>query len=169
MLRIAEALPADAILVEEAVSNAAPLSAFAAIRDPRGFYGLASGGLGFALPGAIGVSLAHPDRRVVAVVGDGSSMYAVQALWTAAHLKVPVTYVIANNGGYRIIKDRLVSMRKSDRYVGMDLKDPEIDFVSVAQGFGVTATRVTRGRDVAAALDAAIASHTPHLIDVAVA
>lgn len=169
MLRIAEALPPDAVVVEEAVSNAGHLAAFANIRDPRGFYGLASGGLGFALPGAIGVSLAQPKRPVVAVIGDGSSMYAVQALWTAAHLDAPITYVLLNNGGYRIIKDRLLSMRKSDRYVGMDLTEPSIDFVSIARGFGVAATRVTRGADIAGALHAAIASRKPQLIDVAVA
>ncbi|MGH8744985.1 MAG: thiamine pyrophosphate-binding protein, partial [Burkholderiales bacterium] len=111
MLRLAEALPQDAVVVEEALTSSASLPAFLALRDPKSYYGLASGGLGFALPGAVGVSLALPGRPVVALVGDGSALYGVQALWSAAHEKLPVTYVIANNRSYRILKERLISMR----------------------------------------------------------
>jgi benzoylformate decarboxylase len=165
---IADAVPPDGIVVEEAVTAASALSTFLEVRDRGSFYGLASGGLGFAMPGAIGVSLAQPGRCVVAVVGDGSSMYSIQALWTAAHLGVPVTYVIVNNRSYRIIKDRLVSLRKSERFVGMDLTEPDIDFVAVAQGLGVTAQRLTRAHDIAGALREAIASRRPRLIEVVV-
>jgi benzoylformate decarboxylase len=165
---IADAVPAEGIVVEEAVTAASALSTFLEVRDRGSFYGLASGGLGFAMPGAIGVSLAQPGRPVVAVVGDGSSMYSIQALWTAAHLGVPVTYVIVNNRSYRIIKDRLVSLRKSERFVGMDLTRPDIDFVAVAQGLGVTAQRLTRAHDIEGALREAIASRRPRLIEVVV-
>jgi benzoylformate decarboxylase len=165
---IADAVPPDGIVVEEAVTAASALSTFLEVRDRGSFYGLASGGLGFAMPGAIGVSLAQPGRCVVAVVGDGSSLYSIQALWTAAHLGVPVTYVIVNNRSYRIIKDRLVSLRKSERFVGMDLTEPDIDFVAVAQGLGVTAQRLTRAHDIAGALREAIASRRPRLIEVVV-
>ena len=168
MLAIAEALPADAIVVEEAVTAAAALSSFLRVRESDSFFGLASGGLGFAMPGAIGVSLARPGRRIVAVVGDGSSMYSIQALWTAAHLDLPITYVIVNNRSYRIIKDRLVALRKSERFVGMDLTQPDIDFVAVAQGMGVSAQRLTRPHDVASALRDAIGSGRPHLLEVVV-
>jgi benzoylformate decarboxylase len=161
-------MPQDAVVVEEATTTAAALSTFVPMRDAKSFYGLASGGLGFALPGAIGVSLAQRGRPVVAVVGDGSAMYSVQALWTAAHLELPITYVIVNNRSYRIIKDRLVSMRKSEHFVGMDLKDPAIDFVAVAQGLGVTARRVTRPEDIQPVLREAIASKAPNLIEVVV-
>ena len=82
---------------EEALTSANSLPSFLALRDPKSYYGLASGGLGFALPGAVGASLALPGRPVIAVVGDGSAMYGVQALWSAAHEKLPVTYVITNN------------------------------------------------------------------------
>jgi benzoylformate decarboxylase len=165
---IADAVPAEGIVVEEAVTAASALSTFLEVRDRGSFYGLASGGLGFAMPGAIGVSLAQPGRPVVAVVGDGSSMYSIQALWTAAHLGVPITYVIVNNRSYRIIKDRLVSLRKSERFVGMDLTRPDIDFVAVAQGLGVTAQRLTRAQDIEGALREAIASRRPRLIEVVV-
>jgi benzoylformate decarboxylase len=169
MLRISEHLPKDAVVVEEALISSLSLPGFLPIRDPRAFYGLASGGLGFAMPGAIGASLALPGRPVMAVVGDGSAMYGIQALWTAAHLKTPVTYVIANNRSYRILKERLVSMRGSDRFVGMDIKDPAIDYVGLAQAMGVPGRRVTDPNDVAAALREAKDAGGPRLIEVVVA
>lgn len=169
MLRLAEALPRDAVVVEEALTSSASLPAFLALRDPQSYYGLASGGLGFALPGAVGVSLALPGRPVVAVVGDGSAMYGVQALWSAAHEKLPITYVITNNRSYRILKERLISMRHSDRFIGMDIRDPAIDYCALAQSMGVPAKRVVEAQDFGPALRAAVASGGPRLIEVMVA
>lgn len=169
MLRIAETLPKDAVVVEEALTSANSLPSFLALRDPNSYYGLASGGLGFALPGAVGVSLALPGRPVVAVVGDGSAMYGVQALWSAAHEKLPVTYVITNNRSYRILKERLISMRHSDKFIGMDIRDPAIDYCALAQSMGVPARRVTEPHDFAPALREAVASGGPRLIEVMVA
>jgi benzoylformate decarboxylase len=105
---------------------------------------------------------------VVAAIGDGSAMYGIQALWTAAHLRLPITYVLINNRSYRIIKERLLAGRKSDRFVAMDMKDPPIDFVSVARGLGLTARCVTDPHDIASALRDAIASGVPNLIEVIV-
>jgi benzoylformate decarboxylase len=169
MLRIAESLPEDAVVVEEALTSANALPQFLELRDPRCFYGLASGGLGFGMAGAVGVALAQPGRPLAAVVGDGSAMYGIQALWTAAHLKLPITYVITNNRSYRILKERLVSMRGSDRFVGMDLRDPEIDFTGLAQSMGVAARRITDPQDFSPALREAMASGAPRLIEVMVA
>ena len=169
MMQLADALPADAVLVEEALTTSAPLPALLRQRDRQGYYGLASGGIGFAVAGAVGISLALPQRPVVALIGDGSAMYNIQALWTAARLKRPITYVIANNRGYRILKERLVSFRKTDKFLGMDIRDPEIDFVHLAQSMGLPARRVTEPQDILPALQAAIASGTPNLLDVAVA
>jgi len=169
MLAISETLPPDAIVVEEALTSSAALPGFLQLRDRRGYYGLASGGLGFGLPGAVGISLAQPGRPVVAVIGDGSAMYGVQALWTAAHLKLPITYVIANNRSYRILKERLVSMRATDRFIGMDLRDPEIDFTGLARSFGMPAACVTEPQGIAPALRAALQTGGPHLIEVMVA
>ena len=107
MLRVVEALPKNEVVVDEGILSTRALHGFLPFRDTRGFFGLASGGIGFALPGAIGIQLAQPERPVVAIVGDGSAMYSIQALWTAAHLKLPITYVICNNASYRIIKERL--------------------------------------------------------------
>lgn len=168
MLMLVGSLPDNAIVVEEALTAAPFLASFLPMRDAHSFYGLASGGLGFAVPGAIGISLAQPQRPVVAAIGDGSAMYGIQALWTAAHLKLPITYVIINNRSYRIIKERLVASRKSDRFIAMDIKDPTIDFTGVAKGLGLTAACVTDPADLSAALKRAIDSGLPNLIEVIV-
>jgi len=169
MMSVTDALPDNAIVVEEALTAAPALASFLPMRDANSFYGLASGGLGFGMPGAIGISLAQPRRPVVATIGDGSALYTIQALWTAAHLKLPITYVIINNRSYRIIKERLLAGRHTDQFVAMDMKDPPIDFVSVARGFGMTARSVADPREIAAALHEAIQSRQPRLIEVMVA
>jgi benzoylformate decarboxylase len=138
-------------------------------RDARCYFGLASGGIGFAVAGAVGVSLALPTRPVVAIIGDGSAMYSIQALWTAAHLKRPITYVIANNRSYRILKDRQAARRGNRAFFGMDLRDPEIDFVHLAQSMGVPARRVADPGDIVPALQEAMASGETRLLDVMIA
>ncbi len=169
MLRFAEALPKDAVVVEEALTSSLTLPAVLEQRDAKSFYGLASGGLGFALPGAIGVSLALPGRPVAAMIGDGSALYGIQALWSAAHLKLPITYVIANNRGYRILKERLISMRKTDRFVGMDIREPAIDYTALAGSMGVPGRRIVDPADIAPALREGLTSGGPRLIEVMVA
>lgn len=169
MMTIADALPKDAVVVEEGLTSTFSLQSLLRFSDAQGFYGLASGGIGFAMGGAVGISVALPNRPVVAIVGDGSAMYSVQALWTAAHLKRPITYVICNNRSYRILKERLVSMRGTEKFIGMDLRDPEIDFVALSQSLGVPAKRITDTHEVAPALRAAIASGAPNLLDIRVA
>lgn len=168
MRSLVNALPDNAIVVEEALTSAPALASFLPMQDANSFYGLASGGLGFGVPGAIGISLAQPGRPVVAAIGDGSAMYGIQALWTAAHLKLPITYVIINNRSYRIIKERLLSGRKSARFTAMDMKDPPIDFVSVAKGLGLSARCVTDPADIHLALMEALRSGSPSLIEVIV-
>ena len=169
MLRFTETLPRDAVVVDEGLVSTYSLPKFLAMRGPRDYYGLASGGLGFAVPGAVGISLALPGRPIAVMVGDGSAMYSIQGLWTAAHHRLPITYVIANNRGYRIIKERLVAFRKTDRFTGMDLRDPDLDFIALAQSFGLAARRVADPQDIAPALREAFASGQPNLIDIRVA
>jgi benzoylformate decarboxylase len=105
----------------------------------------------------------------VAIIGDGSAMYSIQALWTAAHLKRPITYVIANNRSYRILKDRQAARRGNRAFFGMDLRDPEIDFVHLAQSMGVPARRVADPGDIVPALQEAMASGETRLLDVMIA
>ncbi|MBK8063141.1 MAG: thiamine pyrophosphate-binding protein [Betaproteobacteria bacterium] len=169
MLRITETLPRDAVVVEEALTSTVALPRLLPLRDRQCFFGLASGGLGFGIPGAVGISLALPGRPVVAIVGDGSTMYGVQGLWTAAHHKLPITYIIANNRSYRIIKERLVAMRSTAKFTGMDLRDPEIDFLHLGQSFGLAVRRVNDPQDIAPALREAFASGRPNLVDIRVA
>jgi benzoylformate decarboxylase len=168
MLRAVEALPEDAVVVDEAILSSRALLGLLPFRDPRAYFGLASGGIGFALPGAIGIQLAQPDRPVLAVVGDGSAMYSIQALWTAAHLKLPITYLIANNRSYRIIKERLLSFHGNDRFIGMDFRDPPLDFVGLARSMGMQAQAITEPDQVGPAVSEAMASGAPALLDAAV-
>jgi len=169
MLRLTEALPRDAVLIDEGLVSTYALPKFLVNRGPRDYYGLASGGLGFAVPGAVGVAMALPGRPIAVMVGDGSAMYSIQGLWTAAHERLPITYIIANNRGYRIIKERLVSFRKTDKFTGMDIRDPDLDFVALAQSLGLGARRVTDPQDIAPALREGFASGRPNLIDIRVA
>lgn len=169
VLQVVQGLTPETIVVDENPTYSAALYKLLNANSPSSYYGLTSGGLGFAMGGAIGTSLAHPGRPVVATVGDGSSLYSIQALWTAANLKLPITYVIFNNQSYQIIKDRLIAMRGTDKFVGMDMRDPAVDFVAVAKGFGVHAVRVDKASDIQPAIRQAIASGKPCLVDVAIA
>ena len=168
MLRIVEALPKDAVIVEEGILSARALPALYPFRDAKAFFGLGSGGIGFAMAGAVGVQLALPDRPIVAVIGDGSAMYSIQALWTAANAKLPITYVIANNGGYRIIKERLKSFHGVERYTGMEFKDPPIDFPGLARSMGAAAVQITDPDDIGPAIAESTCRNGPTLIDVVV-
>jgi benzoylformate decarboxylase len=141
-LKVVEALPADAILVDEGLTSSRYIPFLRANTDRYGYHGLASGGIGWGLPASVGVSLANPDRRVVCYSGDGSAMYSIQSLWTAAHHKLPLTFVVVNNGGYRIIKQRLRAFHNDERFIGMDFADPAVDFAAIARGLGLEAIRI---------------------------
>jgi benzoylformate decarboxylase len=165
---LVQALPPGAICVEEAPTTAPLLASLLPVEQGLDFLGLASGGLGFGMGGAVGAALARPGTPVAAMIGDGSAMYAIQALWTAAHHRLPVVYVIVNNRSYRIIKERLVSARHSDRFLGMDFADPPLDFVAMAKGMGVEGVRVSDPRELGSALRQAFAGRKPFLIDAVV-
>jgi len=167
-LQLAEALPANAVVVNEGLTSARHLTDLVPYRDRYGFHALASGGIGWGLPAAVGVALAQAPRPVACYSGDGSAMYSIQALWTAAHHKLPITFLIANNGGYRIIKQRLLSFHGNDHYIGMDFADPAIDFAALAKSLGMPAERITDPQAVPGALRRAFSTPGPKLLDVVV-
>ena len=167
-LQIVMAMPANAILVDEGLTSSRPMLALRPHRERYGYHALASGGIGWGLPASVGVSLANPGRPVVCFSGDGSAMYSIQALWTAAHHKLPLNVVIANNGGYRIIKQRLLSFHGDDNYVGMDFADPSVDFAGIARSLGLEAIRITKPKDLQAELASAFKRPGTKLIEVVV-
>jgi benzoylformate decarboxylase len=167
-LQLVEAMPDHAILVDEGLTSSRQVTALRAHRDRYGYHALASGGIGWGLPASVGVSLANPDRPVVCFSGDGSAMYSIQALWTAAHHKLPLTFVIANNGGYRIIKQRLLAFHGDDHYVGMDFVDPPVDFTGVAKSLGMEAIRVSDPGELKSTFTSAFSRPGPKLIEVMV-
>jgi benzoylformate decarboxylase len=167
-LQIVEAVPGNAILVDEGLTSSRQMTALRAHRDRYGYHALASGGIGWALPASVGVSMANPDRPVVCYSGDGSAMYSIQALWTAAHHKLPLTVVIANNGGYRIIKQRLLAFHGDDHFVGMDFVDPPVQFAELAKSLGLEAIRITDAKELRPALESAFSRPGAKLIEVVV-
>jgi benzoylformate decarboxylase len=168
LLSLLEAMPKDTIIIDEALTSARMMTSLADYTDRYSFHGLASGGIGWGLPAAVGAALANPNRRVAAYVGDGSAMYSIQSLWTAAHHKLPITFVIPNNGGYRIIKQRLTQFHGSRRYVGMDFAEPSVDYVGLARAMGMTAERVSDPAALPQSLSRAFATAGPTLIEVMV-
>jgi benzoylformate decarboxylase len=167
---IGEMLPHDAVVIDETVSSGAGIRSLIRSDDPQSFFGLRGGGIGWGLPASLGVKLALPDRPVLALVGDGSAMYTCQALWTAAHERIAVVFVIFNNTSYRILKQRLNAQRgfaaQVDRFVGMELTDPAIDYVGLARSLGIAAERAKTVHDVTDLIAKGLQSNAPLLIDV---
>jgi benzoylformate decarboxylase len=163
--RLAAALPADAIVVEEAPSHRPAMHDHLPIRRWGGFYTMASGGLGYSLPASAGIALGSPGRRVVCVIGDGSMMYSVQALWSAVQQRLPLTVVVIDNAGYGAMRSfsRVLQVRGVP---GIEL--PGLDFVKLAEGMGCPARRVTAAKALGSALAEALAADGPMLLSVAV-
>jgi benzoylformate decarboxylase len=163
--RLRHAMPADAILVEEAPSHRPAMHDYLPVTEWGGFFTMASGGLGYALPAAVGVSLAKPGRRVVCLIGDGSLMYSPQALYTAVQRQLPLAVIVINNAGYG-------AMKSFSRVLGVSgvpgIELPGLDFISLARGMGCPGILVTRPEELEAALKTALAADGPLLVEVAV-
>ncbi|MDK1359389.1 thiamine pyrophosphate-binding protein [Arthrobacter sp. zg-Y1219] len=166
---LARYLPRDAVLVEEAPSSRPALQAMVPAQAPLGFVSAAMGGLGFALPAAIGLKMGLPGRTVVAVVGDGSSLYAIQSLWTAAERGVPVVFIVLANGSYAVM-DRLADKRGGKAPWPAF---PQISVATLAEGLGVPARRVTEfsalEAELAVLAGPATTNGAPLLLEVSVA
>ena len=168
---IGDMLPKDAVVIEEALSSAPGIRQLIRSDDPQSYFGLRGGGIGWGLPAAIGAKLALPERPVVGLIGDGSALYTIQALWTAAHYRIPVVIVILNNTSYRILKQRVHALRghaaQTDIYVAMDLDDPAVDFVGLARSLGIRAERAKTVAEATDLLKHGLNGGAPMLIDVA--
>ena len=162
---LSAAMPANAALVEEAPSHRPAMQKFMPMRGHDSFYTMASGGLGYSLPASVGIALAHPDTRTVCLIGDGSAMYSIQALWTAAQRKLPLTVVVINNAGYGAMRSFSQVMQVRN-VPGLDL--PGIDFVRIAEGLGCDAVRVSKASELAPALARGLARDGVSLIEVMV-
>ena len=162
---LAKAMPNDAALVEEAPSHRPVMHQFMPMRGQDSFYTMTSGGLGYGLPAAVGMALGRGERRTVCLVGDGSAMYSIQALWTAAQRKLPLTVVVINNAGYGAMRSFSQVMQVRD-VPGLDL--PDIDFVKLADGMGCEASRVTKSAELLPALNRALAHKGVSLVEVIV-
>jgi thiamine pyrophosphate-dependent acetolactate synthase large subunit-like protein len=171
MHEIKQALPDNGLVFSEGVTNSKHVEMAIAPDKPGRLVKVRGGGIGPGLPGALGAALARPDRKVVGVASDGASMYSITALWTAAHHKIPVTYVMLSNRAYRILKlnmlEYLGTEAKGREFVAMDLIDPELRFDRMAEAMGVPSKRVERPEELGPVLREAVA-HTggPFLVDV---
>ena len=162
---LSEAMPANAALVEEAPSHRPAMQKFMPMRGQDSFYTMSSGGLGYSLPAAVGMALGRPGVRTVCLIGDGSAMYSIQALWTAARRNLPLTVIVINNAGYGAMRSFSQVMQVRN-VPGLEL--PGIDFVKLAEGMGCHAVRVTKSSELAAALSDGLSHAGTSLIEVMV-
>jgi benzoylformate decarboxylase len=171
MGEIAAALPPDVAIMDESTTSGGVLGRYIKPQPGR-YFRARGGGLGPGLPGAVALKLAMPERPVVGIVSDGAAMYTVSALWTAAHHRIPVTWVICNNAEYRILKDNVASYLgpnlASRQFVALDLNDPPLRYDRIAESLGVHGRRVERPEELRPALEEALALGAPALVDVAI-
>lgn len=172
MAEIKAGAPADVIVVDETITANLDLFKAFTFRSPGDYYSGRGGGIGQGVAGALGVAVADPRRPILCLSGDGSSMYSIQALWTAAHHDLPIVFVILANREYRVLKHNIDAYRarfevKSNKpYAHMDLTGPVLGFVDMAKGMGIAGTQVSKADDIKPAVAAAFASGKPHLLEI---
>ena len=175
MTEIAGALPADVIIANDAVTTGASIFGAMEFDEPGSIFGITGGALGWGMGGGMGVKLANPDRPVVAVVGDGSSMMTVQALWTAATANIPVVYVICNNQSYRVLKlnmnvyksQILGESEPKSKYLAADFPIP-MNIAGIAEAIGVHGRSIQDPTELAPAVREALDLGKPAVLDVSI-
>jgi benzoylformate decarboxylase len=168
IVAIVEHIPADAIVVDEAITASPYVRRMARSTGPGQYYSCRGGGLGWGMPAAVGVSFATNDAPIVCVVGDGSAMYSPQSLWTAARYERPVTFVVINNRRYGVLATSVPGLNLEDES-NLALGSPALDFVRLAEGMGVAATKVSDATELAAVVADATRSGRTNLVEVEVA
>ena len=171
---IERAVGADIAIVDEAPATLGHLRTFLHSNWTRQYSSIRGGVLGWGMPASIGFSLGLDRAPVVCIVGDGAAMYSPQALWSAAHEKLPITFVVINNTEYNILKKFMKSQThyasaRANRFIAMDLVDPRLDFPALAASMGVPARRVEKAADIAPAVEAGIKSGSANLVEIVVA
>jgi benzoylformate decarboxylase len=169
MQTLAELRDPASIVLEEAPSSRSAMQLHLPILRSETFYTMCSGGLGYSMPAAVGIALAKPAAKVIALIGDGSAMYSIQALWSAAQLRLPITFVILKNRRYAALQDfaPAFGFRPGEKLPGTDL--PDIDFATLARGQGCPGSCVSRAEDLREALANALKASVPTLVEVEVA
>ncbi len=160
-------------IVDEAIATSSHVRAFLNSDSPRQYSFLRGGALGWGMPAAVGCSLGLGRQPVVCLAGDGAALYSPQALWTAAHENLPVTFIVMNNREYNVLKNFMRSQAdyasaRTGRYIAMEIDRPAVDYVALAHSLGVPARRIEKAADIAPAVEAAIAGARPGLLDIAI-
>ncbi len=174
MAELARATPANALIVEESITASVDFAAAFSLDTDERYLGARGGGIGQGLAGALGAAVGHPGRPVLCLSGDGSAMYSIQALWTAAHHRLPIVFAILANREYRVLKHNLDIYRQrfgamTDKpYPHMDLGGPALGFVEMAAGMGVPGVRIEKADELGAALSAAFAAGGPRIVEIAI-
>lgn len=172
---LARQLPADAILFDESLTHNPDLLRWVVPEKPGHFFQTPGGTLGVGIPGAVGVKLAHPEKTVIGLTGDGGAMYTYQALWTAAHYRVGAKFVVCNNQSYRLLKQNLLDYWRQlglspEQYPpfppAFDVLSPSPDFVGLAGALGVPGVRIAERRQIASAINAMLAHDGPYLLEL---
>ena len=171
---IAAALPANSIVVDESITASVELARVFNFAQPGDYFGGRGGGIGQGIAGAIGVAVAQSERTVIALSGDGSAMYSIQALWTASHHNLPILFVILSNREYRVLKHNMDIYRarfkteSNKPYPNMDLTHPLLGFTDIAKGYGLEAEQVTDADHIGERVKALLATRKPALLDIVV-
>jgi thiamine pyrophosphate-dependent acetolactate synthase large subunit-like protein len=169
---LAAQLPQDAIIFDEALTCSPHLTRYLPPTQPEHYFLSRGGSLGVGIPGAIGAKLAHPDKTVIGITGDGGAMYTIQALWSAARHQIDAKFIICNNRSYRLLQLNIQAywqqqqMETHDFPLSFDLSKPEIHFDELARSMGVAAMRVVKPEEIAPAIQKALAHNGPFLIEV---
>jgi len=174
MEELASHVPQDALIFDDALTCSPALTRYLPPTLPDHFFQIRGGSLGLGIPGALGLKVAHPEKTVISVSGDGGSMYTIQALWSAAHHKIAAKFIICNNQSYLLLKENILQywrergIEEHEFPHSFNLTDPVIDFAALANALGVASARVERPDEIGQAIQQMMEHDGPFLIDLVV-
>jgi len=170
IMTLGDILPEETILVNEGVMTSLTLPHLLRLKPNQEYYANSGGGLGWGVPAAMGIKLVRKERPVVALVGDGSLIFGLQSLWTAAHYQLPIIILVCNNRGYLAIKAALMGYKgkaaQEGTFLGCEITAPELDFPALGKGFGIRGASISKLEDLGPALKEALEAQVPYLLDI---